>query len=162
MNEFNLKIRLADRSDLELILSFIAQKVEFDGYLGELEATVDKLKQTLFCQPPIARILLAEVDEIPVGFALFSDSYSSFLAQRCIWLDDLFIQSHMRGKGIGTALLKHLAQLAESTHCGRIEWTVNESNALGISFYKKQGARIRETTKLCRIDRDAIARLANH
>lgn len=161
MNQLNLKIRLADLTDIELILAFIAQKVEFDGYLGELEATADKLKQTLFCHPPIARILLAEVDNIPVGFVLFSDSYSSFLAQHCIWLDDLFIQSHMRGKGIGTALLKHLAQLAESTHCGRIEWTVNENNLPGISFYKKQGARILETTKLCRLDRDAIARLAD-
>jgi GNAT superfamily N-acetyltransferase len=107
------------------------------------------------------RVLLAEVTGKAVGFAMFYASYSSLLAQPCLWLDDLFVQSHFRGFGVGTALLKHLAQIAESTNCGRIEWTVNTGNSPGIAFYQKQGARILENIRVCRIDGDAINLLAS-
>ncbi|HAX77601.1 MAG TPA: GNAT family N-acetyltransferase [Cyanobacteria bacterium UBA11372] len=161
MDKLNLKIRAAEIKDTELILALIQQKAEFDGYLDPLEATADKLRQTLFYDvPPQAHVLLAEVEEIAVGFALYSYRYSSFLAQRCIWLDDLFVQSHMRSKGVGQALIYYLAQIAAQNNCGRIEWTVNTNNAPAISFYKKQGAQIMESIRLCRIDRGEISRLA--
>ena len=70
------------------------------------------------------------------------------------------MQAHFRGVGVGTALLKSLAQIAESTNCGRIEWTVNTGNAPGISFYQKQGARLLENIRVCRIDGNAINLLA--
>jgi GNAT superfamily N-acetyltransferase len=105
--------------------------------------------------------LFAEVAGRAVGFAMFNSSYSSLLTQRCLWLDDLFVQSQFRGFGVGTALLKSLAQIADSTNCGRIEWTVNTRNAPGISFYQKQGARILENIRVCRMDASTIAELAN-
>jgi GNAT superfamily N-acetyltransferase len=106
------------------------------------------------------RVLLAEVAGKAVGFALFYSSYSSLLTQPCLWLDDLFVQAPMRGMGVGTALLKYLAQIAESTNCGRMEWTVNTANAPGIAFYQKQAARILENIRVCRIEGDGINLLA--
>ncbi len=161
MNDLDIKIREVELADLELILAFIAQKSEFDGSIGGFSATADKLQKTLFCDSPLVRVLLAEVIGKAVGFAMFYASYSSLLAQPCLWLDDLFVQSHFRGFGVGTALLKHLAQIAESTNCGRIEWTVNTGNSPGIAFYQKQGARILENIRVCRIDGDAINLLAS-
>ena len=166
MSELNLHIRLANVEDIELILSFISQKAEFDQCLNvletnALEATTDKLKETLFCNPTLARLLFAEVEGIAVGFALFFYTYSSFLAQPNIWLGDLFVQPQMRGKGIGTALLTHLAQLAQEKNCGRLEWTVATNNARGITFYRKLGAQILESTRLCRVDRASITKLAD-
>ncbi|MEG4445393.1 GNAT family N-acetyltransferase [Microcoleus sp. AT9_B5] len=161
MANLDIKIREAELADLELIVDFISQKSEFDGCKSLLVATADKLQKTLFCQPPLVRVLLAEVAGNAVGFALFYSSYSSLLTQPCLWLDDLFVQAPMRGMGVGTALLKYLAQIAESTNCGRIEWTVNTGNAPGIAFYQKQGARILEKIRVCRIDGSAIAQLAN-
>ncbi|MBC6435580.1 GNAT family N-acetyltransferase [Nostoc sp. HG1] len=160
MANLDVKIREAELADLELIMAFISQKSEFDGARHLLAATADKLQQTLFCQPPLVRVLLAEVAGNAVGFAMFYASYSSLLAQPCLWLDDLFVQAPMRGMGVGTALLKYLAQIAESTNCGRIEWTVNTGNPPGIAFYEKQGARILDNIRVCRIDGDAIALLA--
>lgn len=160
MNNLDIKIREAELADLELILAFIAQKSEFDGSLSGFAATAEKLQETLFCQSPLVRVLLAEVAGKAVGFAMFNASYSSLLTQPCFWLDDLFVQAHFRGMGVGTALLKHLAEIAESTNCGRIEWTVKASNAPGIAFYQKQGARILENTRVCRMDGDAIGLLA--
>ena len=160
MNNLDIKIREAELADLELILAFIAQKSEFDGSLSGLAATAEKLQETLFCQSPLVRVLLAEVAGKAVGFAMFNASYSSLLTQPCLWLDDLFVQAHFRGMGVGTALLKSLAQIADSTNCGRIEWTVNTGNAPGISFYEKQGARILENIRVCRMDGDGIGLLA--
>jgi len=160
MANLDIKIREAELADLELILAFIAQKSEFDGIFHLLEATADKLKQTLFVESPLVRVLLAEVAGTAVGFAMFYASYSSLLAQPCLWLDDLFVQSHFRGLGIGTALLKSFAKIAESTNCGRIEWTVNIRNAPGLAFYQKQGVRISENIRVCRIDGDVIGLLA--
>ena len=159
MNQLNVQVRVATVEDIELIHAFILQKAEFDGYPNELEATPEKLRQTLFCQPPLATVLFAEVDGIAVGFALFGYSYSSFLAQLTLWLGDLFVQSHSRGQGVGTALLMRLARIAEKTNCGRIEWTVAVNNSHGIAFYEKQGARIIES-KLCRVNRASIAQLS--
>jgi GNAT superfamily N-acetyltransferase len=160
MNNLDITIREANLADLETILAFISQKSEFDGVPHLVEATAEKLKQTLFCDSPLARVLLAEVAGTAVGFAMFYASYSSLLAQPCLWLDDLFVQSDFRGLGIGTALLKSLAQIAESNNCGRIEWTVQTGNARGIGFYQKQGARILENIRVCRIEGDAIGVLA--
>lgn len=160
MDEIDIRIRVATIEDLELIFAFISQKAEFDGCKSAFKATVDKLRQTLFCQPPQAKVLFAEIDEIAVGFALFFYKYSSFLAQPSIWVDDLFVQPQMRGKGIGTALMKRLTQIAEKTNCGRIEWTVALSNQPGIAFYKKQGATILDTVKLCRLEPTSMSQLA--
>ncbi|MEG5174962.1 GNAT family N-acetyltransferase [Microcoleus sp. B3-D7] len=160
MANLDIKIREAELADLELILAFTSQKSEFDRVPHLLEATADKLQQTLFFQPPLVRVLLAEVADTAVGFAMFYASYSSLLAQPCLWLDDLFVQAPMRGMGVGTALLKYLAQIAQSTNCGRMEWTVNTGNAPGIAFYEKQGARILENIRVCRIEGSAIAQLA--
>ena len=160
MANLDIKIREAELADLELILTFIAQKSEFDGSKTLLAATADRLQQALFSQPTLVRVVLAEVAGTAVGFAMFYATYSSLLTQPCLWLDDLFVQAPMRGMGVGTALLKHLVQIAESTNCGRIEWTVNAKNAAGVAFYEKQGARILENIRVCRLDENAIAELA--
>ncbi|WP_373533649.1 N-acetyltransferase family protein [Microcoleus sp.] len=161
MANLDIKIREAEITDLEIILTFIAQKSEFDRAKILLAATAERLQQALFSQPPLVRVLLAEIAGNPVGFAMFYATYSSLLTQPCLWLDDLFVQSPVRGRGVGTALLKHLAQIAESTNCGRMEWTVNAKNAAGIAFYEKQGARILENIRVCRIDGSAISELAS-
>jgi len=159
MDEIDIKIRLATIEDLELILAFISQKAKFDRYPHSLEITIDKLKQTLFTQPPLAQVLLAQVDDVAVGFALFSYAYSSFLAQPTLWVGDLYVQPLMRGKGIGTALLQRLAQIAQEADCGRLEWTVADCNTRAIAFYQKHGTQVLNV-RLCRIERSTILQLA--
>ncbi|MEG4169025.1 MULTISPECIES: hypothetical protein [unclassified Microcoleus] len=81
MANLDIKVREAELVDLELILAFISQKSEFDGVPHLLEATADKLKQTLFVESPLVRVLLAEVAGTAVGFALFYSSSSSLLTR---------------------------------------------------------------------------------
>ncbi len=159
MNQLAFEIRAARLEDIPTILSLLCQKFEFDGGEGELPATPDRLQQTLFGSTPKAYVLLAEVADVAVGLALFYFSYSSVLAQPCLWLDDLFIQAQMRRQGIGSAFFDRLAQIARSHDCGRIEWTVNSKNISGIDFYQQQGAKVLAGTHVCRLDRAGIDRL---
>jgi GNAT superfamily N-acetyltransferase len=162
MSQVNIQVRVGNIDDIELILSFITQKAEFDGCPDAVEATADKLKKTLFCNPPLASVLFAQVEGIAVGLAVFFQTYSSFLAKPSIWLDDIFAQPQMRGKSVGTALLSYLAKIANERECGRIEWTVSAMNARGIDFYKKHGVQILERTRLCRVNRATITKLASN
>jgi GNAT superfamily N-acetyltransferase len=156
----NLHIRGATITDMDLVYTLILQKTAFDGALPLLKATPETLKQTLFGASPLATVILAEVNETPVGFALVYYTYSSLLAQSSLWMDDLFIQPHMRGRGIGTALVTYLAELAQSRNCGRMDWMVATDNTQGMAFYQKLGATILERNRVCRFDQDTLTTIA--
>ncbi|HIK16662.1 MAG TPA: GNAT family N-acetyltransferase [Leptolyngbyaceae cyanobacterium M33_DOE_097] len=159
MQPLNLRIRAATIADLDQLLAFIHQKASFDGCPDAVRATPEILQQAFFSDRPCAEAVFAEVAGQPVGFAVFFQNFSSFLAQPTLWMDDLFVQLEWRGQGIGTALVKYVAEIAQTRHCGRIEWTVATRNANGIAFYKQKGAQIREEVRLCRLTAPAIAAL---
>ncbi len=156
----SIHIRKATAKDIPLILNFIAKKAAFDGCPEAVEATAEKLRQTLFSDQPMASVVFVEVEGREVGFASYFRTYSTFLARPSIWLDDLYVDEAMRSQGIGKELLKYLARLALETNCGRVEWSAGTWNQRGLEFYRRQGARISETARLCRLDRDAIEKLA--
>ena len=72
---------------------------------------------------------------------MFFHNYSTFLARPGIYLEDLFVRPDYRGKGIGKALLVHLARLALERNCGRVEWSVLDWNTPAIEFYKSLAAQ---------------------
>ena len=157
----SVSIRDATAADVQLIFRFIQSMAEFDGRRGALQATPDMIREGLFGVAPQASVLLAEVDGIPVGFASYFRTYSTFLGRPGIWLDDLYVDAEARGRGVGTALLRHLARTADAWGCGRIEWTAGIHNHRGIEFYRRNGANVRENVRLWRLDHDAITRLAD-
>jgi GNAT superfamily N-acetyltransferase len=105
-----------------------------------VEATPERLRKTLFGSQPLAEVPLAYRDEECAGFAVFFSTYSTFLAQPGLYLEDLFVKPDQRGKGIGLALLQHLARLATERGCGRLEWGVLDWNEPAIHVYKRLGA----------------------
>ena len=105
--------------------------------------------------------LFAEVAGAVVGFALFFHNFSTFLARPGIYLEDLFVRPTCRGRGIGKALLQHLAALAVARQCGRLEWSVLDWNVDAIGFYEKLGARPQEEWTVYRVTGDSLTRLAN-
>jgi GNAT superfamily N-acetyltransferase len=113
---------------------------EYEKLSHQVIATEERLRQSLFGPNPSAEVLLANYGVECAGFALFFQNYSTFLAQPGIYLEDLFVKPHLRGKGIGLALLAQLAKLAVARGCGRMEWEVLDWNEPSIGFYKKLGA----------------------
>jgi len=137
----SLRIAPALESDVPVILDFIRQLADYEKLSGEVAATEESLRDTLFGARPYAEVLIAYWEEMPVGFALFFHNYSTFLAKPGIYLEDLFVNPAARGKGIGKALLTRLAELALERGCGRVEWAVLDWNAPSIEFYQRMGAR---------------------
>jgi GNAT superfamily N-acetyltransferase len=155
-----LSIRSATFSDVPQILSFIRGLAEYEKMLGQVEATEEKLRATLFPPGgrPAAECVLAFEDEKPAGFALFFSNYSTFLARPGLYLEDLFVLPELRGRGIGKALLLHLAKLANMRGCGRMEWTVLDWNQPAIEFYESIGAQRLREWQICRLTGPALER----
>ncbi|HTS51178.1 MAG TPA: GNAT family N-acetyltransferase [Bryobacteraceae bacterium] len=155
-----LSIRPASESDVALILRFIEKLAEYEKLSHEVVATEAALRHYLFGPRPMAEVILAYWAGEPVGFALFFHNFSTFLARPGIYLEDLFVEPEHRGKGIGKALLVHLARLAMQRGCGRLEWAVLNWNEPSIQFYRKLGAVAKDDWTVYRLTGDALQRLA--
>jgi len=131
---------MAGESDIPLILRFTKDLAAYERLPDECVATEEKIRATLFGENPAAEVLIARLDGVPVGFALFFHSYSTFLAQRGIYLEDFFVDPAARGKGVGFRLLSDLARIAVERDCARLEWAVLDWNDLAIDFYRRVGA----------------------
>ena len=123
-------------------------------------APEDAVRASLFGPRPAAEVVIARHESEPVGFALFFHNYSTFLSQRGVYLEDLFVLPEWRGRGAGRALLVYLARLAMERNCGRLEWTVLDWNAPAIRFYKSLGAEAMDGWTINRLTGDALSRLA--
>ena len=155
------QIRPATPADLPLILGFIRGLATYEKLLHEVEATEAKLGATLFGPRPAAECLLAFAGEgTPAGFAIFFTNYSTFLARPGLYLEDLFVSPEFRGRGIGKALLLHLARLANQRGCGRMEWSVLDWNQPAIEFYESIGAERKSDWTICRLTGPALAQYA--
>ena len=135
-----IQIRAATIEDAPFILELIRELAEYERLSHEVTATGQQIRDTLFGPRPAAEVLLASFDGASVGFAVFFTTYSTFVAKPGLYLEDLFVKPHARGKGIGRALLARLAQVAMERDCGRLEWAVLNWNEPSIRFYEKLGA----------------------
>ena len=155
-----LSIRLARPDDCAVILGFIRELAEYERLAHEVVADEAQLRATLFGPRPGAEVLLAELDA-PVGFALFFQSYSTFLARPGLYLEDLYVQPASRGQGVGAALMSACARIAVERNYGRFEWSVLDWNEPALRFYRSLGARAMSDWTVQRLVGDELAALAN-
>ncbi|MGD1097371.1 MAG: GNAT family N-acetyltransferase [Bryobacteraceae bacterium] len=157
----SLQIVPATEAEIPVILGMIRELAEYEKLTHLVVATEERLRTTLFGDRPSADVLLASWDSEWAGMALFFSNYSTFLAQPGIYLEDLYVKPHLRGKGIGFALLKRLTEIAVERGCGRVEWEVLDWNEPSIQFYKRLGAVPMDQWTRFRLTGDAITRLAD-
>ena len=155
-----MNVRTAGCSDVPLILAFIRELAAYEKLAREVVATEEALAATLFGPQPRAEVLIAEVDGVATGFALYFHNYSTFLGRPGIFLEDLFVRPEARGRGAGRALLARLAAIAEKRGCGRLEWAVLDWNESAIGFYRTLGATPMNDWTTYRLTGDPLAKLA--
>ncbi len=154
-----VSITTAQRSQIKLILEFIRQLAIYEKLEHELVATEDRLEKELFDEKS-AEVIFINENEKSVGFALFFHNFSTFLGQKGIYLEDLFVLPEHRGKGYGKKLLIYLAEIAIERGCGRLEWSVLDWNTPAIDFYKSLGAEAMDEWTVNRVTGEALKNLA--
>ena len=153
-------IREARPGDAAVLLEMFGALAEYEHLEDELHATAEQLDEALFGERPAAEALIAELDSETVGYALFFPTFSSFLASRGVWLEDLFVRPVHRGAGVGRALLAAVAARAREGGGERLEWAALDWNELALGFYRSLGARTMGEWITHRLHDDALQRMA--
>ncbi|MCU7555237.1 GNAT family N-acetyltransferase [Alteromonas sp. ASW11-19] len=153
-------IRPATVDDCSQILAFITELAIYEKAEHEVESTETDLSQTLFSDDATAHCVIGEYQGKPSGFAVYFYNYSTWQGRNGLYLEDLYVSPEFRGKGLGKALLKHLAGQAVAKNCGRFEWSVLDWNTPAIDFYESLGAKPKSEWVGYRLDGDALTSFA--
>ena len=136
----SIKTRSATIQDVPAVLGFIRALADYEKLSHAVGASEELLREHLFGPRPAAEVILAEADGVPVGFAAFFQTFSTFVGQPGIWLEDILVLPEYRGMGVGRILLREVARIAFERKAGRLEWSVLDWNTPAIGFYQRLGA----------------------
>jgi GNAT superfamily N-acetyltransferase len=149
----DLQIRSAQPEDAEAVHRLVVDLAVYEKLRHEVVSTPEDLRRALLGPKPTIEVFLAEISGRPVGFALFFQTFSTFIGRPGIYLEDLFVLPEYRRRGIGMALFQELFRLARERDCGRVEWSVLDWNEPAIKFYtEKLGAKILRDWWRCRVE----------
>jgi GNAT superfamily N-acetyltransferase len=156
----NLRIRVATANDASLVFAFIIALADYEKLADDVVTSEAEIAAALFGDRPRVFCDIAEWDGEPAGFALWFYNFSTFRGRHGIYLEDLFVKPDFRGKGLGKALLAHLAKRAVAQGCARVEWSVLDWNTPSIDFYKSLGAVPQDAWTGFRLTGEALEALA--
>ncbi len=134
-----LKIRNAVKEDAKDIFNFINELAIFEKLKDKVNTSIEELRVNIF-DNKYANVLLLEVDNKKIGFALFYYTFSTFEGKPSLYLEDFYIVSDQRNKGYGKETLSFLAKYAVEYGCARFEWSCLNWNQKAIDFYLGFGA----------------------
>ncbi|HXC95560.1 MAG TPA: GNAT family N-acetyltransferase [Edaphobacter sp.] len=161
-----LEIRSATRADVPQILIFVRELAEYEREPGAVHATEADLLRDGFGKSKRFDCLIAELNEkgetTPAAFLLYFHNYSTWRGHAGIHVEDLYVRERFRGRGIGKALLSHVAAIAVEEGCTRLQWDVLEWNTPAIDFYRQMGAQMLMDWRTMRVTGDALPALAAH
>jgi GNAT superfamily N-acetyltransferase len=155
-----LNIRPAQAQDVDAIFELILGLAAYEKLTDKVTGNSDLLRSHLFGARPYAESIVAELDNKIVGFGLFFHTYSTFLTQPGLYLEDVFFLPEYRRQGIGKALMMSVVKIAFDRGCGRLEWSVLDWNQPAIEFYQSIGATILPDWKTCRMTAATLAEIA--
>jgi GNAT superfamily N-acetyltransferase len=162
-----LKIRPAKPNDVNAIFDLIIGLAAYEQLSDRVVGSSDLLRSHLFGEHPAAEVIVAEIPSYSAdiernlcGFALFFQTYSTFLTQPGLYLEDVFVAPEYRRQGVGTALMTEVAKIAHDRGCGRLEWSVLDWNQSAIDFYQHLGATVLPEWRICRMTADKLMEIA--
>ena len=141
-------------------MHLIRALAEYEHELESAQATPEQLHEALFGPNPSAEAVIARLDGVPAGWAIWFQTFSTWTGRPGLWLEDLFVYPEMRRFGVGKALLQHLARVCVDRNYTRFEWSVLDWNEPSIAFYRSLGAVAMDEWTTNRLTGEALKRLA--
>jgi GNAT superfamily N-acetyltransferase len=135
------RLAAATIDDVPTVLSLISALAEYEQLADHLRATEPDLRAALFGPKPAAEVIIGYAGSEPAGFALYFQSFSTFVGRPGLYLEDLFVKPEWRRQGLGRQLLARLAHIAVERGYGRMEWSVLNWNEMALRVYRAAGAR---------------------
>lgn len=157
-----LYFKKATKEDVPLILSMIKELADYENLLQEVQATEELLIDSMFGEKSYAECIISYLDDQATGFAVFFHHFSTWTGKPDLWLDDLYVKSEFRKRGIGKALLSQLGKIAIERGSPRLQWWVLNWNEPSICFYKSIGAVPMDEWTVYRLEGEHLNKLANN
>ena len=133
-------LRDATPDDVPEVLRLLRALAAYERKLDRCVVQEADLQRVLFGPRPYAQALLAEVDGRSVGMVLWHTTVSTFTGRPGYWVEDIFVEDHARGRGIGRAMFVELGRRLKAENGRMIHWRVLRWNAPAIAFYRGLGA----------------------
>lgn len=147
-------IRRANQQDIDGILKLLEQVLEIHAAIrpdifisGTTKYTREELGDILL--DDTRPVYVAVEEEMVFGYAFcvlkkqpFTTTMVPFLS---LYIDDLCVDEHARGRHIGEELFEHVKREALRLGCYEITLNVWEGNDGARRFYEKMGLRVKET-----------------
>jgi len=160
VNDVNthLDIRLAGPDDAAVLATMLRDFADFERLPNA--STEEALREELGTPNAILQAIIVRIDGQPAGFATFFQTYSTFVARRGLYLEDIFVLEAYRNRGVATGLLRYLARIAVDRKIGRVEFTVLLWNNIAIEFFEGLGATPNSAWTTYRLSGEWLEKLA--
>lgn len=155
MSDKKFSIRFADVNDIPTILRFIKELASYENLEHELNLTEESLRENIF-EKKKAEVIIAFENDVPVGHAVFFETFSTFEGRPGLFLDDLYVNEHYRKLGYGKKLFEEAAKIAFERKCARFEWWCLDWNKPSIDFYLSTGAEMVKDARVYRLTNESI------
>jgi GNAT superfamily N-acetyltransferase len=152
-----IAIRLIAPGERAALAPLVAELLAHYGMTVPERAAIERALED---QPPGVEVLVASGADGPIGLASFAQLFPGLGIAPQIYMKELYVGAAARGLGVGEALLRALAKIAEARGCTRVDWSTQRGNAGALAFYGRIGAKPVEDKVYLRLDADGIAALA--
>jgi GNAT superfamily N-acetyltransferase len=161
LHESQIEVRRARPDDAALLLGLVDMLADYEKLARLSSEARERLVRDTFGPVPRIQAFIAEQAGTPVGYAITLETYSSFLAQPTLYIEDIFVLPEYRRHGAGRAIFQFLAAQALQRECGRMEWAVLDWNRGAIDFYERMGARRLQEWQVYRLTAEQLQALAD-
>lgn len=158
----SMLIRSATVNDIQAIFELVKKLAIYEKKkVADVKLSENKLKQHGFGETPYFSIIVSEINQNVIGYALYFFTYAATAGAPILYLEDLYVLEEHQNQGIGTRMLSELAKIADQNNCCRMEWHVFNWNESAIQFYESLGAELKTDLIQIRLGEEATKNLAH-
>lgn len=133
-------IRCFEATDRETWIGLWQQYLDLDGSTLNDEVHETTWERLLNPAEPVHGALVLH-EGIALGFVHFVFHRSTWSVSDACYLQDLFVSPNARGRGLGSSLVRYVADNARKHGAQRIYWQTQSDNEVAKSLYDKIGER---------------------